>query len=104
MAIAHMSPLYPKTVKGSKAGGEKLIDKYDVAAQYIHHVLKIINGTCSQKTRYVNLLKDILCDSKIKSVFFNFLLYVLSNSYFIVIAWSLMEGLILLEVNTQQLI
>ena len=52
MAIAHMSPLYPKTVKGSKAGGEKLIDKYDVAAQYIHHVLKIINGTCSQKTRY----------------------------------------------------
>ena len=42
MAIAHMSPLYPKTVKGSKAGGEKLIDKYDVAAQYIHHVLKIV--------------------------------------------------------------
>ena len=59
MAIPKVSPLQPKMDKGSKSGGKEVVDKYEMASKYIYHVLKIINGTCSQKTRYLNLFMNM---------------------------------------------
>ena len=57
MALRKIGPINSKTTKDSNGSnyvkGESA-DRYNVAAQYIHHIIKIINGTCSQKTRYRN--------------------------------------------------
>ena len=55
MFITKVSPRYFKKNKdssSSKYDEEEFNDRYDVAKHYVHHVLKIINGSCDQKTRY----------------------------------------------------
>ena len=84
MAIPKVSPLQPKVDKGSKAGGKEFVDKYEMASRYIYHVLKIMNGTCSLKNRYLSLYMNIFYCQKIykslnnKNLFFYFFLSVVS--------------------------
>ena len=62
MALAKVSPLYPKintNSDGTNPDQGEFADRYNVARQYILHIIKIINGTCSQKTRYRNLIIDV---------------------------------------------
>ena len=63
MALPKIRPINSKTAKdanGSNHVKGEFADRYNVAAQYIHHIVKIINGACSQNNRYRNIFKSTL--------------------------------------------
>ena len=62
MALPKTGPINSKPTNDSNGFNHvkgEFADRYNVAAQYIHHIIKIINGTCSQKTRYRNKSRSI---------------------------------------------
>lgn len=63
MALPKIGAIHSKPTNDSNGFNHvkgEFADRYNVAAQYIHHIIKIINGTCSQNTRYRNILKSTL--------------------------------------------